>query len=121
MTPGRVALGIAIGVVAGLMSGFVAGLLGVGGGIVFVPIVTTVLGMPLKRALGTSLVVIAAVAIPGTVVHAALGHIDWAICAALVTGVVPGAAFGARLALGTKERVLRSLVALFLLTVAVLF
>jgi len=98
----------------GLFTGFVSGLLGVGGGIVFVPLVTTVLGMPLKRALGTSLVVIAAVAIPGTIVHASLGHVDWAIFAVLVVGVIPGARVGARIALGARERTLRLLIAGFL-------
>jgi uncharacterized membrane protein YfcA len=103
----------------GLFTGFVSGLLGIGGGIVFVPIVTTLLGMPLKRALGTSLVVIAAIAIPGTIVHAALGHIDWAIFAVLVVGVIPGARLGANLALGVRERTLRILVGIFLFAVAI--
>jgi uncharacterized protein len=105
----------------GLFTGLVSGLLGVGGGIVFVPLVTTVLGMPLKRALGTSLVVIAAIAIPGTIVHAALGHIDWAIFAVLVIGVIPGARLGANLALGVKERTLRVLVGFFLFAVAIAY
>jgi uncharacterized membrane protein YfcA len=104
--------------VVGLVTGFVSGFLGVGGGIVFVPLVT-MLGMPLRRALGTSLAVIAIVAIPGTIVHAALGHIDWAIFLVLVVGVVPGARLGAKIALGARERTLRILVAGFLLLVAV--
>jgi uncharacterized protein len=104
--------------VLGGFTGFVSGLLGVGGGIVFVPLVTTVLGMPLRRALGTSLVLIAIVAVPGTIVHAALGHIDWAIFAVLAIGVVPGARIGANIALGTRERTLRLLVGCFLLVVA---
>jgi uncharacterized protein len=79
----------------------------------------TMLGMPLRRALGTSLAVIAIVAIPGTIVHAALGHIDWAIFLVLVVGVVPGARLGAKIALGARERTLRVLVAGFLLLVAV--
>jgi uncharacterized protein len=105
----------------GGFTGFISGLLGVGGGIVFVPLVTTMLGMPLKRALGTSLVLIAILAVPGTIVHAALGHIDWAIFAVLVVGVVPGARIGAGIALGTRERTLRLLVGSFLLIVAVVY
>src|SRR5581483_2357781 len=35
----------------GLAAGFVSGLLGIGGGIVMVPLFTTVIGMPIKRAL----------------------------------------------------------------------
>jgi hypothetical protein len=108
-------------VVLGGFTGLVSGLLGVGGGIVFVPFVTTMLGMPLKRALGTSLVLIAVIAIPGTIVHAALGHIDWEIAFVLVLGVIPGARIGASIALGTRERTLRLLVGSFLLLVAAVY
>ncbi len=105
----------------GLAAGFVSGLLGVGGGIIMVPAFTTLIGMPLKRALGTSLVVIAALVVPGTLVHLALGHIDWAIFLVLTIGVVPGARIGARLALGARETVLRTAVGSFLLIVAVAY
>jgi uncharacterized membrane protein YfcA len=77
--------------------------------------------MPLKRALGTSLVVIAALVVPGTVVHWALGHIDWAIFGVLTLGVVPGARLGAHLAIGARERTLRRAVGAFLLAIAVLY
>jgi hypothetical protein len=105
----------------GLAAGFVSGLLGVGGGIVMVPAFTTLLGMPLKRALGTSLVVISALAIPGTITHAVLGHIDWAIFLVVTLGVIPGARLGARIALGARERALRMAVGSFLLCVAVAY
>ena len=103
------------------VTGLVSGLLGVGGGIVFVPLVTTMLGMPLKRALGTSLVLIAIIAIPGTIVHALLGHIHWGIAFVLMLGVIPGARIGASIALGTRERTLRLMVGSFLLVVAVAY
>jgi hypothetical protein len=105
----------------GLAAGFVSGLLGVGGGIVMVPAFTTLLGMPLKRALGTSLAVISVLAIPGTITHAVLGHIDWAIFLVVTLGVVPGARLGARIALGARERALRVAVGSFLLFVAVAY
>lgn len=105
----------------GLVAGFVSGLLGLGGGIVMVPAFTAIIGMPLKRALGTSLVTIAALVIPGTIVHASLDHIDWAIFLVLTVGVVPGARIGAKLALGAKERTLRRAVGGFLFAVAVLY
>jgi uncharacterized membrane protein YfcA len=107
--------------IAGFAAGFVSGLLGVGGGIIMVPILTTILGMPLKRALGTSLVVISAIVVPGTIVHALLGHIDWAIFFVLTVGVVPGARIGATLALRAKDRTLRLAVGVFLFAVAILY
>jgi uncharacterized membrane protein YfcA len=105
----------------GLVAGVVSGLLGVGGGIVMVPAFTVWVGMPLRRALGTSLLVIAVLVIPGTVVHALLGNVDWAIFLALTLGVVPGARIGARIALGVRERTLRHAVGAFLLAVAVAY
>jgi uncharacterized membrane protein YfcA len=105
----------------GLAAGFISGLLGVGGGIVMVPAFTTLLGMPLKRALGTSLLVIAVLVVPGTLVHWALGHIDWAIFLVVAIGVVPGARLGARIALGAREHALRIAVGSFLLCVALAY
>jgi uncharacterized membrane protein YfcA len=104
----------------GLLAGFVSGLLGVGGGIVMVPAFTT-LGMPLKRALGTSLFCIAAFVVPGTITHWRLGHIDWAIFLVVTLGVVPGARLGAKIALGTREHTLRIVVGSFLLLIAVVY
>jgi len=105
----------------GAVAGFVSGLLGIGGGLVMVPLLAGWLGMPLKRALGTSLLVIVALVVPGTIVHAALGHIDWGICLALMVGGVPGARLGAALALGAKERTLRLVVGGGLLAIAVAY
>jgi uncharacterized protein len=105
----------------GLLAGVVSGLLGIGGGLVMVPVLAGVLGMPLKRALGTSLLAIVVLVIPGTIVHTALGHIDWAIFLVVTIGAVPGARIGAGIALGTKERTLRLLVGSFLLVVALAY
>ena len=105
----------------GLAAGFISGLLGIGGGLIMVPLLAGWLGMPLKRALGTSLLAIVVLVIPGTIVHTTLGHIDWAIFAAVTLGAVPGALIGARIALGTQERTLRLAVGSFLLIVAVAY
>ena len=105
----------------GLIAGLASGLLGIGGGIVIVPMLVGWLGMPLKRALGTSLAAIVAIVVPGAAVHAALGHIDWGIALVLALGSVAGARVGARIALGTRERTLRLLVGGFLGLVAVAY
>lgn len=105
----------------GAIAGLVSGLLGIGGGIVMVPLMAGWLGMPLKRTLGTSLLAIVALVLPGTVVHAMLGNIDWTIFVAITLGAVPGARLGAKLAIGATERMLRLLVGSFMLLVAVLY
>jgi uncharacterized membrane protein YfcA len=105
----------------GLVAGFASGLLGIGGGVILVPVMAGILGMPLKRTLGTSLVVIAFMVIPGTIVHALLHHINWAIFLWLTLGVIPGAALGSRWTIKAKERTLRIVVSVFLSIVAVLY
>ncbi len=117
-TAGRDASPLALGGI-GAAAGFVSGLLGIGGGLVMVPLLAGWLGMPLKRAQGTSLLAIAALVVPGTVVHAALGHIDLGIFLALTAGAVPGARLGAAIALGARERTLRSVVGGGLFVIAV--
>src|SRR5262249_18827437 len=102
-TPGRVVPRSTCGVI-GFGAGAVSGLLGIGGGLVMVPLLAGWCGMPLKRALGTSLLTIWALVIPGTIVHAWLGNIDWWVALFLTIGAVPGARVGATLALGTGER-----------------
>jgi uncharacterized protein len=104
-----------IGMMAGLYSGF----LGLGGGFVIVPGLTRFLGMPVKRAIGTSLVTVAVLAIPGTIAHGLLGHIDWTLALLLAIGVVPGAMIGARLTGRASDRVVRLSFAALLAVVGV--
>lgn len=94
---------VLLGTIAGAYSGF----LGLGGGFVLVPGINRFLGFELKRSIGTSLVAVALLAVPGSVTHYLLGNVDVALAAALTVGVVPGGLLGARIALGTHERVLR--------------
>ena len=70
---------------------------------------------------GTSLLTIPAIVIPGTIVHALLGNIDWWVALFLTIGAVPGARIGAKLALGSGERTLRLTVGTGMLAVAALY
>lgn len=106
-------------VVIGAVTGLYAGFLGLGGGFILVPMLTRWLGFGIKRAIGTSLVAIAVVAIPATATHALLGHIDWRIAAVLAVAVVPGAWLGARLTLGAADRSIRLAFAALLIVVGV--
>lgn len=98
-TPGLVACGV--------ITGFYSGFLGLGGGFVLVPLLTRWMDYTMKRAVGTSLVSISILALPGLITHALIGNIDVTIAVWLTVGVVPGAALGARTALGTSDRTLR--------------
>lgn len=98
----------------GLVAGFYSGLLGLGGGFILVPLFLRVLRLDMKRAVGTSLLTVAILAVTGTVSHAFLGHIDWGLAGALTLGVVPGAWVGSTLAMRARSRTLRVAFALML-------
>jgi uncharacterized membrane protein YfcA len=86
------------------VAGMVSGLLGNSGGFLLAPLFMNVLHMPVRRALGTSLALASALAIPGTVVHALLGHIDWSLALVLGLASMPCAMLGAMTALRVRER-----------------
>jgi uncharacterized membrane protein YfcA len=83
----------------GSVVGVVGGLLANSGGFLLAPLYLSVVRLPIKPALGTSLAVSAVLAIPATIVHASLGHIDWAVAVVLAACALPAARIGARLAL----------------------
>jgi uncharacterized membrane protein YfcA len=93
----------------------------VGGGVILVPVLTVVLGFPVKTALGTSLAVVAAQSIPGSITHELIGNIDWRIVGGLVIGVIPGARIGARFAVAAEDAKLRVVVGTAMGVLALVF
>ncbi|GBD07765.1 hypothetical protein HRbin21_01599 [bacterium HR21] len=93
----------------GFGTGMVSGLLAIGGGIILVPVLTHGFGFPLKRALATSLVCVAGMALPGTVAHAWLGHVAPQVLLPFLLGSIPLAYLGGSLALVLSSRTLRLL------------
>ena len=105
----------------GAVSGFVAGLLGVGGGIIMLPTFTSVLGLPVKRAVAASLVAVAIFSVPALVTHTVLGHVDWSYALPLAVGVVPGAQIGSRITIGTSEALVRRAFGVLLAVTALIY
>ncbi len=105
----------------GLAAGFSSGFLGVGGGVVLVPAFFFVLRLELKECLGNSLAVIAVLAIPGSIIHTLLGHVDWAIALAMVLGVMPGAWLGSFFTLRARDRRVLLLFSCFLFAIGIIF
>lgn len=90
----------------GLGVGFIAGLLANTGGVLYAPLFIQWTRMEAKRALATSLLVSAVLAVPGTITHAYLGHVDWTLVLALSVGSIPSSYLGARLAIRMKSATL---------------
>ncbi len=81
------------------VTGVSAGLLANSGGFLLAPLYVAVLRLPLKQAFACSLAVSFVLAVPGTLVHAALGHIDWRVVVVFGAASVPLSYVGARLAI----------------------
>ena len=106
----------------GLLSvavGFISSFLGIGGGVVHVPVLVTVLGFPTHVATATSHFVLAWMALVATLTHVAAGTFHGGIglrrSAALSVGVVLGAQVGAVLSQRLSGTVIQRLLAVALL------
>lgn len=81
--------------------GFFSSLLGIGGGVVHVPVMATVLHFPVHIATATSQFVLAFMSAEGTIVHVNTGTLGWdqsfAKAALIGVGAIPGAQIGAQL------------------------
>ena len=108
-------IGAAIGLGAGLMSGYV----GVGGGFIMVPLMLSLIHIPMKLASGTSLIAILILAIPGTIENGIAGDIDYVVGLSVAIGSIPGAVLGAMLVKRVPERVLRFIFGGFLIIAAI--
>jgi hypothetical protein len=87
---------ILIAASAGL--GLFTGLLANGGGFLLVPMYLLLFGLTMRESAGTSLLVIAALAIPTLAAHWSLGHVDWPVAGAFALGAVPASALSGRYA-----------------------
>jgi uncharacterized protein len=87
---------ILIAASAGL--GLFTGLLANGGGFLLVPMYLLLFGLTMRESAGTSLLVIAVLAVPTLITHWSLGHIDWPVAGAFALGAVPASALSSRYA-----------------------
>jgi uncharacterized protein len=107
-------------VAIGLIGGVVSGLLGVGGGIVMVPLLVLWARYGQREAHATSLAAIIPISIAGIVTYGIAGEVKVGPALALVVGSVFGARIGAGMLARLDERVLKSVFGVFLLGVGVL-
>jgi LPXTG-motif cell wall-anchored protein len=93
---------------SGLLVGLLAGFFGIGGGFLIVPALIFAAGLPINLAIGTSLVVVAALGATTAISYALSGLVSWPLFGVLIVGGAAGSALGARAgrALLGKKRVL---------------
>jgi uncharacterized membrane protein YfcA len=104
----------------GLGGGLLSGLLGVGGGIVMVPLLVFWAGYAQREAHATSLGAIIPISIAGIATYGVAGQVRWWDAIGLAAGSIVGARIGAGLLARIDERLLKVVFGVFLVGVAVL-
>lgn len=108
-----------IAAILSLVMGVTLGLLGGGGSILTVPILTEVLGVPGKEAIATSLLVVGTTAAVSTIPHARAGNVDWRTGLVFALFAMAGSYLGGRLAVFFTAVVLLGMFALLMIVTAV--
>jgi uncharacterized membrane protein YfcA len=113
--PGYRVRRLGFGVVGSLFAGVVSALLGIGGGLIKVPVMHVVMGVPLRVATATSNLMIGITASASAIIYLLRGGIDPYVAAPTAIGVFLGATLGSRTAHRIDLRVLRGLFVVILL------
>jgi uncharacterized membrane protein YfcA len=111
----NMALALPVSFFAGVMSGLV----GVGGGLIKVPLMVLVLGIPMDIAVGSSALMVGLTASGGFTGHLLRGHWDWRLSLVLGVAVFIGGQIGSRITVRLDENKLKKGFGWFLLVLAV--
>lgn len=112
--------GFAAAVGVGLVTGFMSGMLGIGGGMVMVPAMVLLLGVPQQTAQGVSLAAMLPTALTGMAIHRAMGNVDMIAGKWVGLGAIAGALAGANVAVRVSPYSLKLAFGVFLVIMAVL-
>lgn len=93
----------------GCVAGFASGFLGIGGGVILVPLLISIRGIPIKEAIPTSLATMAIYAIPGAFTHYMLGNVQTDLLVFILLGSIIGAHFSAEKTMKEKESNLKKM------------
>jgi uncharacterized membrane protein YfcA len=109
------------GIIIAFFVGIVSGLLGIGGGIIHVPILTQVLGFPVHIATATSQFVVSTTTLAASITHTIAGNITNYISETLLlaAGAIIGAQVGAHFSHRVPGRLIIRLLAVALMIVAI--
>ncbi len=109
---------LGLGALGSVGAGVISALLGIGGGLVKVPVMHVVMGVPLRIATATSNLMIGITASASAIIYLLRGGIDPYVAAPTAIGVFVGASIGSRVAHRIDLRILRGLFVAILLYTA---
>jgi uncharacterized protein len=116
--PGYRVRRLGFGVIGSVFAGVASALLGIGGGLIKVPVLHVIMGVPLRVATATSNLMIGITASASAIIYLLRGGIDPYAAAPTAIGVFLGASVGSRIASRIDLRVLRGLFVAILLYTA---
>ena len=108
------------GMAGSVLGGIESGMLGVGGGVVNVPVMRLWMGVPMRAACATSNYMIGITALAGAIVYYQFGLISAVLAAVVAIGVFGGARLGAMLSRRLQGRTLKAVFSVLLVSVAAL-
>jgi len=107
---------LALGVAAGLLSSLV----GIGGGVLIVPVLVLAFAMSQKMAQGTSLVMLLPpIGLLAVINYYKAGYVDFRIAGILIVAFIAGSYFGSKIALNLPEATIKRIFGVFLMILAV--
>lgn len=102
----------------GLLAGFLSGILGIGGGIVMVPLLL-VIGFTQHQAQGISLAaMLPPVTLLAVLQYSKEGYVDWKIALVISATFIIGGLFGSKLAVVINEQLLKRIFGVLMLIIA---
>lgn len=102
----------------GLTAGILSGLIGIGGGIIIVPMLL-VIGLSQQQAQGTSLaVMLPPIAFLAVINYHKAGQIEWKYAMIIAAFFIVGSYFGSKIAISIDQKILKKIFGIILLVVA---
>ena len=108
-----------IGVALSFVVGFFSSVLGIGGGVIHVPVLVHLLDFPTHLAIATSQFILAISALVGAASHMALGHVMFGPALLMGIGVIVGAQIGALIGRRLRGTIIVRLLSIALVSVGV--
>lgn len=103
----------------GLLAGFLSGVLGIGGGVVMVPLLLLI-GFTQHQAQGTSLAaMLPPVTLLAVLQYSKAGHVDWKLALVISVTFIIGGFFGSKLAIAIDEKLLKRIFGVLMLFIAI--
>jgi hypothetical protein len=112
-------INIVLYVLLGLLAGVISGLIGIGGGIIIIPVLIYLFGLTQHQAQGTTLaLMVPPIGILAAWTYYKHGYVNLTIAAFVCLGFLIGGLFGAKLATGLSTEILQRVFGVALLLIA---